>query len=54
MWELLHQGRLTLLTDGEIVPREGWQEVVLDWATWTAPLGEGAHALRVPVDGALG
>jgi hypothetical protein len=48
VWELLHQGRLTLLADGEPVPREGWQGVVLDWATWSTPDGGTGHALQVP------
>jgi hypothetical protein len=48
VWELLHQGRLTILHEDEPVPREGWQDVVLDWATWSAPPEEGAHTLQVP------
>jgi hypothetical protein len=47
VWELLHQGLLTMLADGRPVPREGWQDVVLDWATWSAPAHEGAHTLQV-------
>jgi hypothetical protein len=46
VWELLHQQRLMMLADGEPVPREGWQEVVLRWSTWT--VADGArYSLRV-------
>ena len=48
VWELLHQGLLTMLAEGRPVPREAWQDVVLDWATWSAPVHEGAHTLQVP------
>ncbi|MGI8715821.1 MAG: hypothetical protein ACR2NR_22095 [Solirubrobacteraceae bacterium] len=34
VWELLHQGRVTMLADGEAVAPERWQEVVLRFATW--------------------
>ena len=34
VWELLHQGRLTLANaDGPVAP-EGWEPIVLDWTTW--------------------
>jgi hypothetical protein len=36
VWELLHQGGLTLHSpDGE-VNAERWQPIVLSWSTWTA------------------
>jgi hypothetical protein len=34
VWELLHQGRITLATAAGPVAPEGWQAIVLDWATW--------------------
>ena len=35
VWELLHQGSVTLHgPDGEI-EHERWQAVVLSWSTWT-------------------
>jgi hypothetical protein len=35
VWELLHQGGMTLRgPDGE-VDADGWQPVVLSWSTWT-------------------
>ena len=36
VWELLHDGRVRLLRQGEEVPRERWQEVLLSWSSWTA------------------
>ena len=50
VWELLHQGRLTMLAGGEPVPRDGWQEVVLRWSTWAAA-GEARYVLSVPARG---
>lgn len=35
VWELLHAGRLRLLRHSEEVAREGWQAVLLSWASWT-------------------
>jgi hypothetical protein len=50
VWELLHQERLTMLADGEPVARDGWESVVLRWATWA--VADGArYSLCVP-DGA--
>jgi hypothetical protein len=46
VWELLHQGRLTMLCGGEPVARDGWQEVVLRWSTWAVADG-GRYSLRV-------
>ena len=34
VWELLHQGRLTLVTAGGPAAPEAWEAIVLDWATW--------------------
>jgi hypothetical protein len=37
VWEMLHRGRLEMLgADGEPVPQEGWQPVVLSWTQWAA------------------
>lgn len=40
VWELLHQGRVTMLVDGQPVSRERWQEVVLRFATWAPAAGD--------------
>jgi hypothetical protein len=40
VWEMLHQGRLTMVASGEAVPRERWQPVVLSWATWAGAAEE--------------
>ena len=34
VWELLHEGRISLLQDGSAVNRDRWQPVILDWASW--------------------
>jgi hypothetical protein len=34
VWEMLHQGRLSMTVAGRAVARERWQPVVLSWATW--------------------
>jgi hypothetical protein len=34
VWEMLHLHRLEMLRDGDPVPAEGWQDVVLRFATW--------------------
>lgn len=47
VWELLHQGRVTMLAAGEPVAPERWQEVMLSWATWTAAADKARYALRV-------
>jgi hypothetical protein len=36
VWEMLHQGRLAMIADGETVRRERWQPIVLSWATWAS------------------
>jgi hypothetical protein len=43
VWELLHQQRVRVAQDGEPVPREQWEPLILAWETWT---GQG---LRAPV-----
>ncbi len=47
IWELLHQGRLQLEQAGVPVARERWQEIVLQWSTWTGDSGAGLR-LRAP------
>jgi hypothetical protein len=45
VWEMLHQGRVTMTAGGQPVAREQWQAIVLSWATWAG--GEDAAvALR--------
>ncbi len=34
VWELLHQGRLTLATSAGLVAPEAWEAIVLSWSTW--------------------
>ena len=34
VWELLHQGRVSLLRHGAPVAREQWQPALLAWASW--------------------
>jgi hypothetical protein len=50
VWELLHQGRLAMLADGEPVARAQWKEVVLRWSTWAGAAG-GRYALQVLAPG---
>jgi hypothetical protein len=47
VWEMLHQGRVQLCEDGNPLPRERWQPIVLRWATWAGLAGE-AITLRAP------
>ena len=35
VWELLHEERLVLVSDGAPVAREQWQSLLLDWASWS-------------------
>ncbi len=35
VWELLHEERLLLVSDGAPVAREQWQPLLLDWASWS-------------------
>lgn len=35
VWELLHEGRLELLRDGDPVAAQGWQEALLSFPVWT-------------------
>jgi hypothetical protein len=44
VWEMLHQGRLEMLSSDVPVARERWQAVVLSWATWA---GESAEPIRL-------
>jgi hypothetical protein len=37
VWELLHEGKLTMRRDGESLPREDWQVALLDWSSWVEP-----------------
>jgi hypothetical protein len=36
VWELLHQGRVRILSGGEPIDRDRWQQVLLSWSSWTA------------------
>lgn len=47
VWEMLHQGRLAMVTAGKPVERERWQPVVLSWATW-AGAGQESFSLQAP------
>jgi hypothetical protein len=52
VWELLHQRRAVLFgTNGEAVPHDGWEDVVLAWESW-APKGPALEA--IPPLGASG
>lgn len=35
VWELLHEGPLTLRRDGELLARDAWQPVLLSWDAWS-------------------
>lgn len=51
VWEMLHQRRLLMLdAAGEPVASDGWQSIVLSWATWAGSDGTGAR-LRAPAAG---
>lgn len=50
VWEMLHQGRLEMLTGTEAVDRDRWQSFVLSWATW-AGTSEPTVSLRAPAPG---
>jgi hypothetical protein len=39
VWELLHQGRVTLRGPGGPVGSERWSEILLDWGTWSGDAG---------------
>jgi hypothetical protein len=45
VWEMLHHGQLTLIRDGEAVPADEWQPILLGWATWA---GDAEFELRAP------
>jgi hypothetical protein len=51
VWELLHHGRIELYADGEVVARERWQPIVLDWASWSADGAAGPVIESVPAEG---
>jgi hypothetical protein len=36
VWELLHQGRVSMVRAGNAVPKEEWAPVLLSWETWVA------------------
>jgi len=40
VWEMLHQGRLSMTAGGRTVARERWQPIVLSWATWSGATPE--------------
>ncbi len=42
VWELLHQGGVTISDDAGEVASERWQQVITSWATWS---GDGAVTL---------
>jgi hypothetical protein len=35
VWELLHEGRVTMLRGGAQLGRDQWQPVLMSWDTWT-------------------
>jgi hypothetical protein len=37
VWELLHEGRITLERSGAHLPREEWEGLLLRWETWSDP-----------------
>lgn len=43
VWELLHEGRLTLIQRGDVLGRDRWQPTILSWSAWAA---DGATAVR--------
>ncbi len=49
VWELLHQHRATLFgREGDVVPREGWESVVLAWESWATTGGPGPALEAIP------
>jgi hypothetical protein len=42
VWELLHEGTVSLVRDGEPVARNAWQAALLSWEAWST----GAVAVR--------
>ena len=46
VWEMLHQGRLEIVTDGGWVTADQWLPIVMSWATW---IGEREPAMRLRV-----
>jgi hypothetical protein len=47
VWELLHQGRLRMLSDGVPVPADRWESAVLAWETWAGGYGVAPVQLEV-------
>jgi hypothetical protein len=39
VWELLHEGKLELLREGLLTPEAQWQEVLLEWSSWSPEAG---------------
>jgi hypothetical protein len=37
VWELLHEGRVSLTMNGARIDRSCWRDALLSWATWTQP-----------------
>jgi hypothetical protein len=37
VWELLHEGRLALLRDGNAVSADDWEPLLLRWESWSDP-----------------
>jgi hypothetical protein len=55
VWELLHQRRAVLFgPDGEPVPREGWEALVLAWESWATDGRSGPALEASPVIPPLG
>ena len=46
VWELLHQERVTMVSVGDEIPRERWQETVLRFSSWAPAADSGAISLR--------
>jgi hypothetical protein len=54
-WELLHQRRAALFgPDGDAVPRERWEDVVLAWESWATDGKQGPTLEAIPPLGASG
>jgi hypothetical protein len=55
VWELLHQRRAVLLgPEGDAVPRERWEDVVLAWESWATDGRAGPELEGIPPLGASG
>jgi hypothetical protein len=51
VWELLHEGGLTMLAGGDEVPAERWQELVLSFSTWAPSAGADPVLVHARTDG---